>query len=201
MLRNGADGDAPNLAPDHYPRSITSHADAAQWFDREVIPLDAALTRYLQRNWRNSAEISDLRQEVYVRVWESIAGDIPASAKAFMFRVARNLLVDRARRTSVRSVEISTDMARFDQPGDAPSPEHNTGVAQEIAHLVAAFAQLRPRLRQVIFLRRVEGLSQRDTAARMCVSEKAVEGYLAAGLRSLAELLAGKGLETRPIPP
>ncbi|MBL8266434.1 RNA polymerase sigma factor, partial [Steroidobacter sp.] len=68
------------------------------WFATEILPHEAALTRYLKRIWLNSAEIADLRQEVYVRIYESAAKARPLPPKAFLFTTARNLMADRARR-------------------------------------------------------------------------------------------------------
>ena len=42
-----------------------------EWFVREVLPLEPMIVRFLRRNWRNEAEIDDLRQEAYVRIYES----------------------------------------------------------------------------------------------------------------------------------
>jgi len=39
-----------------------------QWFANEILPHEAALTRYLKRVCPNSADVPDLRQEVYVRI-------------------------------------------------------------------------------------------------------------------------------------
>jgi hypothetical protein len=44
---------------------------AIAWFIREILPLEAALTQYLHHNWRNKAEIPDLRQDIYVKVYEA----------------------------------------------------------------------------------------------------------------------------------
>jgi DNA-directed RNA polymerase specialized sigma24 family protein len=47
------------------------------WFVSQVLPMEAALTRFLRRNWRDDAEIPDLRQDVYVRIYESAAKALP----------------------------------------------------------------------------------------------------------------------------
>ena len=59
---------------------------------------------YLRRNWRDVDEIDDLRQEVYERVFDAAAERLPQSAAAFVRSVARNLLIDRARRRLTPSV-------------------------------------------------------------------------------------------------
>ena len=41
------------------------------WFFREVLPLEPALMRFLRRNWRNSAELVDLRQDIYARIYDA----------------------------------------------------------------------------------------------------------------------------------
>ena len=71
------------------------------WFMQDVLPLEPMLTRFLQRNWRNEAEIADLRQEAYARVYESARRELPLQVKPFLFQIARNLMIDRLRRQSV----------------------------------------------------------------------------------------------------
>ena len=57
------------------------------WFQREVLPHEAALLRYLRRTWRQQDEIHDLRQEIYARVYEAAAKSRPQSAKSFLFAI------------------------------------------------------------------------------------------------------------------
>ena len=40
------------------------------WFCREILPHEAALTRFIRRNWRNESDIAELRQDVYAKVFE-----------------------------------------------------------------------------------------------------------------------------------
>ena len=69
-----------------------------EWFMRDVLPLEPMLTRFLRRNWRNEAEISDLRQEAYARIYESARRERPLQIKPFLFQIARNLMIDRLRK-------------------------------------------------------------------------------------------------------
>jgi len=59
--------------------------------------IEAALMRYLVRIWRKQAEIPDISQEIYARVFESAMKRPTGVAKAFLFVTARNLLADRVR--------------------------------------------------------------------------------------------------------
>ena len=48
-----------------------------RWFATEILPHEAALMRYLRRAWSRAADIPDLRQEAYARVYESAAKSLP----------------------------------------------------------------------------------------------------------------------------
>lgn len=146
---------------------------------------------YLARVWRNSSELSDLRQEVYVRVYESALDGVPAHPKAVLFTTARNLIIDRIRRQRVVSIESLDEFHHLDEFIDEISPERIVGARQEFARLSRAFNSLSEKCRTIVWLRRIEGLSQRETAARMGLNEGAVESQLARGLRALAHTIMG----------
>src|SRR3546814_20531070 len=73
------------------------------WFLREILPLEPALMRFIRRNWRTEADVVDLRQEIYVRIYESACQRLPLNPKPFLFATARNHLIDRARRANIVS--------------------------------------------------------------------------------------------------
>src|SRR5450432_1570834 len=85
--------------------AVIAAPDVDAWFEREVLPLEAALMQFLQHNWRNKSDITDLRQVIYVRVYESALQGLPASPKAFLFATARNLLIRRLRREQIVPIE------------------------------------------------------------------------------------------------
>ena len=57
--------------------AVMTASEVEAWFVREVLPLEAALMQYLQHNWRNKSDIDDLRQDVYVRVYEAARSKFP----------------------------------------------------------------------------------------------------------------------------
>jgi RNA polymerase sigma factor (sigma-70 family) len=168
-----------------------------QWFASEVLPHEAALMRYLGRAWPDRSELPDLRQEVYVRVYESAARSRPAAPKSFLFAAARNLMVDRLRRSRVIAIDCTQDLEALNVLVDEISPERRLNARQELRRLAHAFDQLSDKCRAVIWLRRVEGLSQREAAQRLGLNEGAVESHLSRGVRFLARVTferSGEGL-------
>lgn len=161
------------------------------WFLTEILCHEAALTRYLRRVWRNSAELSDLRQEVYIRVYESAARALPATAKAFLFTTARNLIIDRLRHERIVSIDYTQDFGSLDVLADEVSPERRLSARQELTRLSTALDELSDACRAVVWLRRVEGLSQKEAAERLGMPEGTVESHLCRGMRALMKTIFG----------
>lgn len=163
------------------------------WFVREILAHEPALTRFLRRNWRHGDEVHDLRQEVYVRVYESARRTLPTSPRSYLFRCAQNLITDRLRRGRVVSIE---PMGDFDQSSvlvDELSPERMLGGRDALRRLNEAFDRLPDRCRQVVWLRRVEELPQRTVAEQLGITEKTVEKHVAHGMKLMAGYLGGGG--------
>ncbi|HTO40833.1 MAG TPA: RNA polymerase sigma factor [Rhizomicrobium sp.] len=166
-------------------------ADVEAWFVAEVLPLESALMQFLQHNWRNEADIADLRQDVYERVCEAAHESIPDHTKAFLFKTARNLLVDRVRRSQVVPIDVTSDFDALGLAFDAPGPENTTIARDELRRLQGALDRLPPRSRQAVVLGRIEGLSGKEIAARMGVTESTVSIHLANGIRALVNAVYG----------
>jgi len=168
------------------------------WFAREILVHEGALMRYLLRSWFRREEIHDLRQEIYVRIYEAAAKVRPALPKSFLFTTARHLMTDRLRRGRVVSIEAVGDIDALNVLIDEISPERRMGARQELKRLTDAFDRLPERCREVVWLRRVEELSQKQVAARMGISEKTVEKQVAKGARLIADYFHGGSHARRP---
>jgi RNA polymerase sigma factor (sigma-70 family) len=166
--------------------------DLHAWFLREVLPLEAVLTQYLRNNWRNRADVADLLQDVYVKVYDAAVTQRPKSTKSFVFMTARNLLVDRVRRDKVIPLEAVEDLDALGAAADAPGPEAQSIAREELRRLQTALDQIPPRAHEAFVLFHVENLSQREVAARMNISENTVGWYLKTGLEEIADLLFGE---------
>lgn len=163
--------------------------ELAQWFVREIFPLQPMLDRYLRRSWSNRWEVSDLRQDAYVRVYEAALREKPFNPKHFLFQVARNLMIDRSRRKSVVAFESFADFDEIEADSDQPDAEQAMAAGQELKLLRAAIGELPARCREVVTLRKIEGLSQRDIARKMGITENTVERQVAIGVRLLKKSL------------
>jgi RNA polymerase sigma-70 factor (ECF subfamily) len=166
-------------------RYPTETQDLEHWFVSDVVPLEPMLLRFLSRNWRNQDDVGDLLQEVYVRVYEAAARELPRAAKPFLFAIARNLMIDRLRQMNVVSIEAVADFEKLNVVDNMPSPEHQTSAREELRHLQKALDELPPRCRQIVILRKIDNLPQREVARRLGVTEEVVESQVAKAMRLL----------------
>lgn len=159
------------------------------WFVREVFPLEAALMQFLQHHWRNESDLLDLRQEVYLRAYEAAKTERPDPVRPFLFTIARNLMIDRARKEQVVSIETMADLDELEIATDVPGPERAIIARDELRRIQLALDQLPQRCREVVVLARIEGLNGREIAARMGITESTVSQYLKRGVRGLVDAL------------
>jgi RNA polymerase sigma-70 factor (ECF subfamily) len=177
--------------------AVITAPEVDTWFEREVLPLEAALMQYLQHNWRNKGDIADLRQDVYVQVYEAALQGIPVSTKNFVFTTARNLLIRRARRAQIVPIEAIADFDTLGFAVDGPGPENTVIARDELRRLQDAVDQLPPRCREALLMQQLDGLSRKEIAQRMSLSEETVKMHLRNAGKTLADILNGSSAGVR----
>lgn len=169
------------------------------WFCGEVLPLERALTGFIRRNWRIASEVTDLRQDIYERVLTGARAGIPAHASRYVFTVARNHLINRAKREQVVSFELVADIASVETEFDRFQTERQLSAREELRRAQEGLDRLPPRCREVVWLRKVQGLSTRETAEQLGISVDTVEKQITQGMRALVDfMLGGTGKIRRP---
>ncbi|HEX3363905.1 RNA polymerase sigma factor [Phenylobacterium sp.] len=161
------------------------------WFFREVFPLEPALTRYIRRNWRNESEVADLRQEIYARIYSAARERLPLQTKPFLFTIARNHLINQAKRAHVVSIDHVAGLESSPVLVDAVTPDRHVTARDELRRVQAGLDRLPPRCREVVVLRKIEGLSTKAVAARLNIGVDAVEQQMVHGMRALVDFMAG----------
>lgn len=158
----------------------------AHAFDELVDSLWAPLCDHLLHVLGSRDLAEDVAQETFVRIWERRERWEGASARALVFRIARNAATDRQRRDKVRDDYASG--ASF-EAARAGSPEDNAVASEARSRISTAVGALPERRRQVFELVRNCGLSYREVAEALDLSEQTVANHLSLALRDLrAEL-------------
>ena len=156
------------------------------WFVAEVLPLEADLIQYLSRGGRNRSDVEDLRQDLYMKVCLAAQAELPRVTRPFVFKIARNLLIDRSRRKK----SSPTTCYQFDDARDAASCADQSWriEAADLSHLYRRTVRgMPPKTRRVFLMRRVRRMSYKEIAAALGITVATVDYHL---VRALAQCRA-----------
>jgi len=172
-------------------------ADQTRWFTHEVHPHDSQLKAFLRGSFPAVRDVEDVVQESYLRVWKARATQPIRSARAFLFDVARHLAIDFVRHQNASPLEAIPDLASLTVTEDRPGIAEAVSTKEEIALLARALDGLPARCREVMFLRQIEGISQKEIAARLGLSELTVQTHVVQGLRRMRAFFRQHGAARR----
>lgn len=169
-------------------------ADQTRWFAEEVHPHGAQLKSYLRRSFPSVRDVDDVVQESYLRVWKRNLAQPIVSAKGFLFQVARRLALNTVRHD--RASPIDEHVTERDSSGVLEEEDLRETICarQEVLLLLDAIETLPSRCREIVLLRKIEGLSQRQIAEKLGLSEQTVQVQACRGLKRLQQVLRERGL-------
>jgi RNA polymerase sigma factor (sigma-70 family) len=175
---------------------MTTEREAlAEWVGREILPHERDLRLWLQRRLMASADVEDIVQECYCRLAQLPDVSHVTMPRAYLFAMARNLAQRQLKRARVVRIEALSDGGDGEWESDLPSPERIAAAREELGRVQAALATLSERARRIFLMRKVEGLSQKEIAHAMGVSEAVVENEASRSLRKLLKLLTDPDAE------
>lgn len=167
----------------------------------ELLDCYRDLRRYLTRELRNPEDAADIAQSTFLRVYTH-ALDSPTqiqSPRAWMFRTAQHLCIDRARHRQIVDAWASDRVAAL---ADAVAPSAETIVFQRqlAARVLAVLEALPTRRRDVFVLSRVYGYSREEIARELRITEAAVAKHVVRASVDCAQALALLAEELRDGP-
>lgn len=159
------------------------------------------IRRFLVARCGNADLAEDLFQELWIKASSQPAGPV-ANGRAYLFRMANNLVLDHARgqrRAMSRdrlwaSAGDDDALPIEDKPDPEPLADEALAARQEIDALQLAIASLPPGAQRALRLHRFKGHSQAETARIMGISQSGVEKHLAAAMKHLRRELVDCGL-------
>jgi RNA polymerase sigma factor (sigma-70 family) len=152
----------------------------------------APLMAYFLRRTRNRTEAEDLTQETFIRLIRSESFENADEANAYVFRVASNLLRDRAR-AAIRMKRIPVSPLELVSPSDLTSglsedcgPERVLIGRESLSEVLGALDELGDRTKSVFILFRLEGMRQKEIAALYSMGLSTVEKHVMLAVLHLA---------------
>jgi RNA polymerase sigma factor (sigma-70 family) len=138
-----------------------------------------SLIGFLSRRLGSVQDAKETAQEAYVRLLQLSLPDSHVLVRAYLFRVAGNLAIDRLRRRArmCRAKDLPTD------PYGGPEPLERQLLADEQMLLLSRCLQKLPeKVRSAFLMCRVDGLSHGQIAERLNVTDRMVRKYLTQAL-------------------
>lgn len=165
-------------------------ADSSRWFLTELEPHRPALRAWLLARFPTLSDVDDLVQESFTRVMRARESGPVRSARALAYTTARNLALDLLRRQRVVSFEPVPDERAEPTLPDDTDVIATVSRQEELELLTRAIETLPERCRRIFTLRTAYGLSQRQIADQLGVSESTVEKQTALGIRLCTKFFA-----------
>jgi RNA polymerase sigma-70 factor (ECF subfamily) len=152
----------------------------------------ADLLRFLTARTGDAGEAQDILQDLWIKAQQSPGAPV-ANGRAYLYRMAQNMVVDRlrerqrrGRRERVWSDEATGFQAAGIEPADSGlNAEEAMLDREEVARLASAIATLPEGARRAFELHKVEGLSHADVAIRLGISKSGVEKHMAVAMKYL----------------
>ena len=173
---------------------MPAEANPAQWFAEQVQTHEGQLRSYLRSAYPTVRDVDDVVQESYLRVWRRHATRPIASAKNFLFSVARNLAIDLVRRERTSPINPVTDIATLSVMDDSACPVEAACTDEEVALLLEAIDSLPRRCREIMILRKLEQVPQKEIARLLGLSVQTVQVQIGRGTRRCEAFLRSRGV-------
>jgi RNA polymerase sigma-70 factor (ECF subfamily) len=162
----------------------------AQRISRLFSEHNESLIQFLATRLRSVQEAKEVAQEAYVRLLSLEDSGAVSFLRAFLFKTAANLAVDRIR--SRNRQRQALDAGLCDEYREAPTPDREAASAQEVEIVRRLIGELPPKCRRAFLLHRVHGAEFSEIAHEMGLSERMVRHYV---LRAVLYCRAGLDAE------
>ena len=146
------------------------------WFRNTILPHEAALRGRLRKMVNTSSEVDDIVSEAMTRAFAVEDFSRITNGRSYVFTIARNIVLDEARRSQIVSYEVIADL---DILSDNLSAERKLQARDELRRLEAIIQTIPAQSRQAFILRRVHGKGVKEIAEEMGLSVSTVDKHIA----------------------
>lgn len=177
-------------------QSQKSNRDLLQFYT----DLRGTLMRFAVRYFKKPHEIEDVVQEAFVKVMEAQTQREVKHLQSYMFQTVKNLSLNKLGSSYHRLTDNAGDL--FDDAFlvESRTLEDQFESRQKFELFCRAVRQLPVKCQRVYILRRVYGLSQKETAEKLGISVKTVEAHLTKAIVRCTDYMAEQeAMELNPM--
>jgi RNA polymerase sigma factor (sigma-70 family) len=169
----------PNIdeVVDPEPNSGPSRAAVIERLFREH---NESLIRFLRGRVESRNEALEVAQEAYVRLLSLDQPGAVSYLRAFLFKTAANIAIDRRRRH--RNYDRVTERQLFMELAENRTPERQVAAEQTLRRLGSLIEAMPPKCREAFVMNQIQGLDAAPIAARLGITESMVRKYVVRAL-------------------
>ncbi len=166
--------------PDNVTDEPADGTEPTQSIERLFREHNDSLLRFVAARLGSYQEAKEVAQEAYVRLLKLDSPGAVSYLRAFLFKTAANIAIDRLRTRGYRERPVSLEF--FDTLPDVTTPERNVGSVQELETLDRLLEQLPVRVRRALILNRYHGMDIAAIAKDLDTTERTVRRYITQAL-------------------
>ena len=148
----------------------------------------------------SSDDIEDIVQEAFIKSYEAELTQEIRYERTYMLKTARNLALNHVNSAASQLNQAVDDMDMLSNDLIGYNLEKHVESKERFIHFCRATESLSPEVKRVFLLKKVYGMSQRDIAELVGLSESTVEKHVAKGLLQCSKFLASSGDTSRDKP-
>jgi RNA polymerase sigma-70 factor (ECF subfamily) len=171
-------------------RAASGEAEAfGVLYDRYV----DAVYRYVFYRVRNEAEAEDVTSDVFMRALRAIPKYEPRQAfLAWLYRIARNAVIDRGRRQASRQQVSFEDALAHPNADQVVNPDSGLLAGSDASVVRVAMQQLTPLQQEILVLRYVEGYDTKTISKLVGKRDGTIRGIEFRALSALRALIPSR---------
>ncbi|PAV31003.1 hypothetical protein CIL05_04650 [Virgibacillus profundi] len=143
-------------------------------FEQYQLPL----FRYLMQMTRNRELAEELLQETFYRAMVSLKVKNMLHARAWLFKVARNLFIDSVRKSNAEQRMVDKVKMEHIPISDLGNPEQQLEKRTRQEELEEVMGMLPERMQTILYLREIQGLTYKELSTTMNLTESQVKTTL-----------------------
>jgi len=152
-----------------------------------------AVYRYVFYRVRNEAEAEDVTSDVFMRALRAIPKYEPRQAfLAWLYRIARNAVIDRSRRRATRQQVTFKDALEHPNADQVVNPDEGLLAGSDASAVRKAMQQLTPLQQEILVLRYVEGYDTKTISKLVGKRDGTIRGIEFRALAALRQLIPSR---------
>ena len=143
-------------------------------------------------------DVEDIAQIAFAKLWRRQSqpdSELLRFPKAALFSIARNAAIDEVRHQVVAQTESVAEIDRLNVLDEGVSVPDTVNAREELNYLADCLRELPTRCRQVLTLTKIYGLTEKQAAERLGISENTVRTHVVRGMLRCTDYLRRRGIE------